>query len=180
MKTSEHLDPSTARTFGKSMLPEWPLEPSVTYLNHGTVGVTPHRILAAQQAIRDDIERRPSDYLLRELTSIVVGRPRPDKPRMRQAADVVAEFLGARGNDLVFVDNATTGANAVLRSFPLEPGDGSGDRSRIWRRDTGGLVRRTRAPGRPANRGHAVSGAFVRGTGGRDRRGDRSQRPGSR
>ena len=123
MKTSEHLEPSAARTFGKSMLPEWPLEPSVTYLNHGTVGVTPHRILTAQQAIRDDIERRPSDFLLRELTSIVVGRPRPDKPRMRQAADVVAEFLGARGDDLVFVDNATTGANAVLRSFPLEPGD---------------------------------------------------------
>lgn len=105
------------------MRPEWPLEPRVTYLNHGTVGVTPRRILAAQQAIRDEIERRPSDYLLRELTSIVVGRPRPDKPRMRQAADVVAEFLGARGDDLVFVDNATTGANAVLRSFPLEPGE---------------------------------------------------------
>ena len=105
------------------MRPEWPLEPRVTYLNHGTVGVTPNRILAAQQAIRDEIERRPSDYLLRELTSIVVGRPRPDKPRMRQAADVVAEFLGARGDDLVFVDNATTGANAVLRSFPLEPGE---------------------------------------------------------
>ncbi len=105
------------------MRPEWPLEPRVTYLNHGTVGVTPNRILAAQQAIHDEIERRPSDYLLRELTSIVVGRPRPDKPRMRQAADVVAEFLGARGDDLVFVDNATTGANAVLRSFPLEPGE---------------------------------------------------------
>ena len=105
------------------MRPEWPLEPRVTYLNHGTVGVTPNRVLAAQQAIRDEIERRPSDYLLRELTSIVVGRPRPDKPRMRQAADVVAEFLGARGDDLVFVDNATTGANAVLRSFPLEPGE---------------------------------------------------------
>jgi isopenicillin-N epimerase len=123
MKTSEHLAPTAERTFGKSMRPEWPLEPRVTYLNHGTVGVTPNRVLAAQQAIRDEIERRPSDYLLRELTSIVVGRPRPDKPRMRQAADVVAEFLGARGDDLVFVDNATTGANAVLRSFPLEPGE---------------------------------------------------------
>jgi len=123
MKTSEHLEPTAERTFGKSMRPEWPLEPRVTYLNHGTVGVTPNRVLAAQQAIRDEIERRPSDYLLRELTSIVVGRPRPDKPRMRQAADVVAEFLGARGDDLVFVDNATTGANAVLRSFPLEPGE---------------------------------------------------------
>ena len=109
--------------FGIAIREAWPLEADVIYLNHGTVGVTPRRVLAAQQAIRDQIERHPSRYLLRELTSIVVGQPRPDKPRMRQAADAVAEFLGARGDDLVFVDNATTGANAVLRSFPLEPGD---------------------------------------------------------
>jgi isopenicillin-N epimerase len=111
------------RQFGHAIRKEWPLEDDDTYLNHGTVGVTPRRVLAAQQAIRDEIERHPSRYLLRELTSIVVGRPRADKPRMRQAADAVAEFVGARGDDLVFVDNATTGANAVLRSFPLEPGD---------------------------------------------------------
>jgi isopenicillin-N epimerase len=35
----------------------------------------------------------------------------------------VAGFLGARGDDLVFVDNATAGVNAVLRSFPLATGD---------------------------------------------------------
>jgi isopenicillin-N epimerase len=39
------------------------------------------------------------------------------------AADAVAEFLGARGADLAFMDNATSGANAVLRSFALEGGD---------------------------------------------------------
>ena len=109
--------------FGDGMRAEWPLEAGVTYLNHGTVGVTPRRVLAAQQAIRDEIERQPSRYLLRELTSIVVGQPHGAVPRMRQAAAAVAGFLGARGEDLVFVDNATTGANAVLRSFPLEPGD---------------------------------------------------------
>lgn len=109
--------------FGRDMLAEWPLDPHITYLNHGTVGVTPLRVLAAQRAIMDDIERRPSQYLLRELTSIGVGRPREEKPRMRQAADAVAPLFGARGDDLVFVDNATTGANAVLRSFPLDPGD---------------------------------------------------------
>jgi isopenicillin-N epimerase len=111
------------RQFGHAIRSEWPLDPDVTYLNHGTVGVTPRRILAAQQQVREEIERRPSQFLLRELTSIVVGVPRTDVPRMRQSATVVAEFLGARGEDLVFVDNATTGANAVLRSFPLEPGD---------------------------------------------------------
>ena len=44
-------------------------------------------------------------------------------PRLRVAAHAVAAFLGAAGDDLVFVDNVTTGANAVLRSLPFAPGD---------------------------------------------------------
>ena len=110
-------------SFGHDMLRFWPLEQGLTYLNHGTVGVTPLPVLEAQQSIRDDIERNPSRYLLRELCQIVVGRPRAEKPRLRQAADVVGEFVGARGDDLVFVDNTTTGANAILRSWPLQAGD---------------------------------------------------------
>jgi isopenicillin-N epimerase len=113
----------TSPGFGRRRLPEWPLDTDVTYLNHGTVGVTPRRVLAAQQQIRDAIERQPSAFLLRELTSIVVGEPQGRKPRLREAAEAVAAFVGARGDDLVFVDNATTGANAVLRSFPFAEGD---------------------------------------------------------
>ena len=105
------------------MLREFPLDPEILYLNHGTVGVTPHRMLAAQRAIRDEIERQPARFLLRELTAVRVGGERPEPPRLRVAAQAVGEFLGARGEDLVFVDNATTGAFAVLRSFPLAPGD---------------------------------------------------------
>jgi len=80
-------------------------------------------VLAAQQAIRDEIERQPSRYLLRELSSTTVGMPRAEPSRLRAAADQVAAFLSARGPDLVFVDNATTGINAVLRSFKLNEGD---------------------------------------------------------
>ncbi len=110
-------------TFGKSMLAEWPLEPGVTYLNHGTVGVTPNRVMAAQREIRDAIERQPSRFMLRELTATSFGRPRNETPRLRAAANVIAAFLGANGDDLVFVDNATTAANAILRSFPFDAGD---------------------------------------------------------
>lgn len=109
--------------YGHSMLREFPLDPAVTYINHGTVGVAPKRALAAQRAIRDEIERQPSRFLLRELTAVRVGGERVEPPRLRVAAQAVGEFLGARGEDLVFVDNATTGAMAVLRSFPLAPGD---------------------------------------------------------
>jgi isopenicillin-N epimerase len=105
------------------MLDAWALDPSITYLNHGTVGCTPRRVLEAQRAIRDAIERQPSRFQLRELTAIRVGGPRAEPPRMRVAAAAVAAFVGARGEDLVFVDNATTGVNAVLRSFDLAPGD---------------------------------------------------------
>ena len=105
------------------MLAHWLLDPTVTYLNHGTVGASPRRVLAAQQRIRDEIERQPSRFLLRELSSTTVGMPRSSPPRLRAAADLVAAFLGARGADLVFVDNATTGINAVVSSFDLRDGD---------------------------------------------------------
>ncbi|HEX4883178.1 MAG TPA: aminotransferase class V-fold PLP-dependent enzyme [Casimicrobiaceae bacterium] len=108
--------------FGRALRAEWALDPAGTYLNHGTVGATPRRVLAAQQAIRDEIQRHPARYLLRELADVKQIAMRA-RPRMRVAADAVAAFLGARGEDLVFVDNATAGVNAVLRSLRLEPGD---------------------------------------------------------
>lgn len=108
--------------FGHEMRAHWALDPDVTYLNHGTVGAIPRRVLAEQQKIRDEVERQPSQVLLRDVSGLV-GLPRRAPTRMRAAAAEVATFVGARGSDLVFVDNATTGINAVLRSAALHPGD---------------------------------------------------------
>jgi isopenicillin-N epimerase len=109
--------------FGHAMREHWALDPEVTYLNHGTVGSPPRRALEAQQQIRDEIERNPSQFLLRELTSITVGSAPLAPPRLRAAADAVAGFVGARGSDFVFTDNVTTSMNAVLRSIELRQGD---------------------------------------------------------
>ena len=109
--------------FGRAALPEWGLDEEVTYLNHGTVGVVPRRVLDAQQELRIEIERRPSQFLLRELATLPGSTAWPHEPRLRTAASAVASFLGARGEDLVFVDNATSGANAALRSAGLRAGD---------------------------------------------------------
>src|SRR5258706_448500 len=103
------------------MLEQWRLDPEVTYLNHGTVGATPARVLRAQQALRDEMERQPSKFLLRETSGQFASHRGPT--RMRVAAAAVADFIGARAEDVVFVDNATAGANAVLRSFDLRAGD---------------------------------------------------------
>ncbi|MCO4744058.1 MAG: aminotransferase class V-fold PLP-dependent enzyme [Proteobacteria bacterium] len=105
--------------FGPGWRGRWHLDPSITYLNHGTVGATPIAILEAQRAVQVEIERHPSRFLLHELTE-VGGTP---EPRIRTAAQAVAEFLGARGEDLVFVDNATSAISSVLQSPLLSEGD---------------------------------------------------------
>lgn len=112
----------TATRFGRAMLSHWLLDPAVTYLNHGTVGATPRVVLAAQRAIGDEIERHPARFMIRELAD-VQQFPMDRPARMRTAAAEVAAFVRARADDLVFVDNATTGCNAVLRSFDFRPGD---------------------------------------------------------
>lgn len=104
------------------MLEHWLLDPEGVYLNHGTVGVTPRRVLQVQQDLRDTIERHPARFMLRELMSLNVVPPaRPT--RLRAAAEAVGGFLGARGEDIVFIDNASAGVNAVLRSLQLQEGD---------------------------------------------------------
>ena len=98
------------------------LDPECTYLNHGTVGAPPRRVLQKQQALRDEMERQPSRFLLRELNG---HQPMPWRTvsRLREASDQVARFVGSSPEDLVFVPNVTTGLNAVLGSLPLSPGD---------------------------------------------------------
>ncbi len=112
-------------SFGRWMLEHWVLDPGIVYLNHGTVGCPPRKVLAAQQAIRDAIERQPARFLIRELAGLrgVAGGAEPGALKLQAAADAVAAFLGAHGKDLVFTDNATAGINAVLRSLPLERAD---------------------------------------------------------
>lgn len=108
--------------FGRRLLAEWLLDPEVTYLNHGTVGAPPRRVLEAQRALREEIERQPACMLFREVAGMI-GAELPEPTRLRAAADAVADFVGAASKDLVFVDNATTGVNAVLRSLDLQAGD---------------------------------------------------------
>lgn len=145
------------------MLAEWYLDPAATYLNHGTVGATPRRVLAAQQALTEQIERQPAQFMLRELANEVGDGPRL---RMGEAVSVVADFVGVRAADVGFVDNATAGANAVLRSFPFRPGDeilvtdlgyGGVTNAAIYAASTTGAVLRTVTLPRPG----APEEAFV-------------------
>jgi isopenicillin-N epimerase len=98
--------------YGAATRADWPLDPAVTYLNHGGYGVTPNAVLAAQAELRRRIEANPMKFMTRELPAA-----------WREAAAALAAHLGARGEDVVFVANATEGCNAVLRSLDFRAGD---------------------------------------------------------
>ena len=112
--------------FGHDWLDEFPLERGGVYLNHGTVGVTPLAVMRERIAILEAIERHPARFVLRELMRLdasTAATPSDGTPRLREAAAKVAGFLGCAADGLVFVDNATSGICAVLRSVPLAADD---------------------------------------------------------
>lgn len=113
-------DSTSPVAFGRASRGQWPLDPKISYLNHGTVGVTPIEVLEIQESIRREIESNPSAMLLRDISGML-GAPRPG--RLRRVAGEIADFVGSRPDDLVFVGNATEGVNAILRSFGLRPGE---------------------------------------------------------
>ncbi len=98
--------------FGRPLRRRFRLEPGTDFLNHGSFGTTPRVVLAAAERWQRRMEANP-DRFMRELLP----------GALRAAAARLARFLGAEARDLVFVENATTGVNAVLRSLELRRGD---------------------------------------------------------
>jgi len=90
----------------------WPLDPAVDYLNHGSFGACPKAILEKQAELRHKLEREPVDFFIRALPGLLA-----------EARAALAKFVGADGDDLALVPNATAGVNAVVRSLAFSPGD---------------------------------------------------------
>lgn len=101
-------------TFGRALRPLWRLGEG-TFLNHGSFGACPLEVVQAQDALRTEMEAQP-DVFFREKIM-----PRDHKTPLRAAADALAAFVGA--DEIAFVENATTGIQAVLDHFPLTRGD---------------------------------------------------------
>ncbi len=97
---------------GTAVRRHWRLEPGFCTVNHGSYGATPLPVLAAQDAWRARMEAQPTRFFNREMP-----------PALRASAARLAGFLGAHGDDLAFVENATAACNAVLRSLDLGAGD---------------------------------------------------------
>ncbi len=88
------------------------LEPGALHLNHGAFGATPLPVLAEAERWRIAMERQPMRFMLRELPVA-----------LRAVAAALAGTVGSAPEDLVLLENASSGVCAVLRSTALGPGD---------------------------------------------------------
>lgn len=90
----------------------WTLDSNVVFLNHGAFGACPTPVLARQLLLRSRLEQEPVRFMAREY-----------EPLLDAARQDLAAFVGVDPQDLVFVPNATTGVNSVLRSLRFSEGD---------------------------------------------------------
>ena len=90
------------------------IDPSVTFLNHGSFGACPRPVFEEYQAWQRQLERQPVAFLdpMRGLSGW-----------MRDARVAMAAVIGADADDIVGLTNATEALNIVAQSLDLRPGD---------------------------------------------------------
>lgn len=98
--------------FGRPCRALFDLDADGAFLNHGSFGAVPRPVQDAQARWRATMERQP-DFFFRRLM----------KPGIRAAAEVFAPVIRARGDDIAFVENATTAVSTVLQRMTFQPGD---------------------------------------------------------
>jgi isopenicillin-N epimerase len=88
------------------------LNQDVIFLNHGSYGATPRPVFDAYQDWQRRLERQPVLFLGREFNGLI-----------HAARQALGTYLNADADDLVYIPNATHGANIIARSLDLKPGD---------------------------------------------------------
>jgi selenocysteine lyase/cysteine desulfurase len=106
----EQSNRPTVPPFGHQLLPLFALQSNYTNLNHGSFGSPPQSVIASQRQWYDYVEENPDRWYRYHVYS-----------EMDDAREIVANYVGADKEDIVFVLNASHGVNAVLRSLKIAP-----------------------------------------------------------
>lgn len=84
------------------------LDPSITFLNHGSFGATPRPVFRAYQRWQRELELQPVEFLGRRYTDL-----------MRDSRQSLGDYLGTGANNLVYTTNVTESLNIVAHSLSL-------------------------------------------------------------
>ncbi len=82
------------------------LEKEMDFLNNGSFGACPKSVIAVQRQWQELMESQLIRFFMKELPAAI-----------RTSAQALAPMIGANPKDIAFVDNATSGCNAVIRSL---------------------------------------------------------------
>ena len=81
-------------------------------LNHGSYGTYPKSVHTAKLAWQELAERRPDFFMRKTYVH-----------QLNKCREIAAKAINAARRDCVFVMNATTGVNEILRSLEWKAGD---------------------------------------------------------
>ena len=87
-------------------------DPAYIPLNHGSYGAFPSAVRDYQRDLQDRVEARSDPCIRFTIPALLV-----------ESRSAAAELLGAPVDDVVFVPNATTAVNTVLRNLIYREGD---------------------------------------------------------
>ena len=88
------------------------LEEDFTFLNHGSFGCVPKPVFNAYSKLLGEVESNPDKWFIHKL-----------EPLLLRSREALAPILNCNPEDLVFVENASTGVHTALRSVGLAPGE---------------------------------------------------------
>jgi len=94
------------------MFNHWSLDRKTVFLNHGSFGATPVSVMEEQDRIRRVMESDPVHFV-----------ERLSNKMWQDSVLELSRFLNADPEGMLFVANATTGVNTILRSLDLSEGD---------------------------------------------------------
>lgn len=106
-------DAKSLPPFGQQLREEFCMRKGSMFLNHGSFGMVPRRIKDIQKLYIDKMDDHPDDWFRRN-----------NLGKWKKGRDAVAKFVNADPQEVVLVQNATTGINTVLKSLKLKEGDG--------------------------------------------------------
>lgn len=92
--------------------PTWNLDPSLTYLNHGSYGAVLQPVLDQQAAMRSRMERDSVRFFKADLEGLT-----------DEAREAVGAFTHCRPADLCMAPNATIALATILYNVDFRPGD---------------------------------------------------------
>lgn len=100
--------------YGREILEKWNLNPKIYYINHGSFGATPKAVIDEALRITLELEKEPVNFFMEDYPGL-----------LNSSREKLAKVLHLDSKGLVLIENATSGANIILRSLvgDLKKGD---------------------------------------------------------